>query len=336
MDRVRLPGTDIEISALCLGVAEVGVRQTEIEAHRLLDYWVQNGGNGIDTARAYSDWIPGEKHRSERIVGDWLRAAGVREQVVLVTKAGHPVFDNSWRVRLSPSELRQDLEGSLKTLGTDYIDLWFLHRDDETIPVEQIIDSCDTFVRDGRVKALGAANWTARRIRKANDYASLAGKRGFVATQLFWNLGSCHYRGLDSTLKRMDDDAEHLHEEGDLVAMPYSSQAGGFFSNWLEGDDVPRLKAEQSGYATKANFEVAKLAGQIAQRDGVSVGAVVLAFLRSHSFKVVPIIGCGTPAHLAASIEALDFTLSEADWKSLRELTSRKPRWFNRYLWKSR
>ena len=334
MDRVRLPGTDIEISALCLGAAEIGVRQTEIEAHYLLDYWVQNGGNGIDTARTYSDWIPGEKHRSERIVGDWLKATGVRNQVVLATKAGHPLFDGSWRVRLSPSELREDLEGSLETLGTDCIDLWFLHRDDEEIPVEQIIDSCDVFVRDGRVKALGAANWTARRIRKANDYARRVGKAGFVATQLFWNLGSRHYRGLELTSRSMDDDAEQLHEAANLVAMPYSSQAGGFFSNWLEGDDVTRLKAEQSGYATKSNFQIARLAGEIAQRNGVTVGAVVLAFLRSHSFKVVPIIGCGTLAHLAVSIEALDFVLSDADWKNLRDLTSRKSRWFYKYLWK--
>src|SRR6266436_5375783 len=169
MDRVRLPGSDIKISALCLGVAEIGIRQTEIQAHRLLDCWVQNGGNAIDTARVYSDWIPGEKHRSERIVGDWLKAAGVREQIVLATKAGHPAFDGNGRVKLSPSELRQDLEGSLETLRTDYIDVWFLHRDDESIPVEQIIDGCDAFVREGRVKALGAANWTARRIRNANE-----------------------------------------------------------------------------------------------------------------------------------------------------------------------
>jgi aryl-alcohol dehydrogenase-like predicted oxidoreductase len=334
MDRVRLPGPDIEISALCLGVAEIGVRQTEIEAHYLLDYWIQNGGNGIDTARVYSDWIPGEKHRSERIVGDWLKATGVREQIVLATKAGHPLFDNNWQVRLSPSELRQDLEGSLETLGTDYIDVWFLHRDDESIPVEQIIDSCDIFVRDGRVKALGAANWTAKRIHKANDYASRVHKAGFVATQLFWNLGSRHYRGLESTSRSMDDDAERLHEAGDLIAMPYSSQAGGFFSNWLEGDDVAHSKAERSGYATKANFQIATLAGDIARRNGVPVGAVVLTFLRSHSFKVVPIIGCGTPAHLAASIEALDFVLSDADRKSLREMTSHRPGWFSRYLWK--
>ena len=334
MDRVRLPGSDIRISALCLGVAEIGVRQPEIEAHRLLDYWVQSGGNGIDTARVYSDWIPGEKHRSERIIGDWLQAAGVREQIVLVTKAGHPLLENNWRVRLSPSELRQDLEGSLETLRTDYIDVWFLHRDDERLPVEEIIDSCNAFVRDGHVKALGAANWTANRIRKANDYASRAGKAGFVTTQLFWNLGSRHFRGLESTQRSMDDDAEQLHEAGNLVAMPFSSQAGGFFSDWLEGDEVARLKAEQSGYATKANFQMARLAGEIARRNGVPVGAVVLAFLRSHPFKVVPIVGCGTSAHLAASIDALDFALSDADWRNLRELTSQNNRWFNKYLWR--
>ena len=160
------------------------------------------------------------------------------------------------------------------------------------------------------------------------------GKAGFVATQLFWNLGSRHFRGLESTQRSMDDDAEQLHEVGNLVAMPFSSQAGGFFSDWLEGDEVGRLKAEQSGYATKANFQMARLAGEIARRNGVPVGAVVLAFLRSYPFDVVPIIGCGTPAHLAAIIQALDFVLSDADWKTLREVTSHRPGWFSRYLWK--
>jgi aryl-alcohol dehydrogenase-like predicted oxidoreductase len=334
MDRVRIPGTNVEISALCLGVAEIGVRQTETQAHRLLDYWVENGGNGIDTARVYSDWIAGEKHRSERILGDWLRAAGVRNEIVLVTKAAHPVFDGNWRVRLSPSELREDLEGSLETLGTDHIDLWFLHRDDETVPVEEIIDSCDPFIRDGQVKALGAANWTPSRIRKANDYAARTGKTGFVATQLFWNLGSSHYRGLEPTQRRMDDDAEQLHRTANLLAMPYSSQAGGFFSSWLEGDTATRVKAEGSGYATNVNFQVARAVADIARRNGVAVGAVVLGFLRSHPFDVVPIVGCGTPAHLAASIEAVDFVLPDADWNTLREITKHKAGWFSRVLWK--
>ena len=100
MNRVSRPGTDVAISALCLGMAEIGVRQTEIEALRLLDYWVQRGGNAIATARDYSDWIPGEKHRSERIVGDWLKSAGVRKQIVLASNAGHPLLESNSRVSL--------------------------------------------------------------------------------------------------------------------------------------------------------------------------------------------------------------------------------------------
>src|SRR5437763_15351109 len=105
MDRVSLPGTNMEVSALCLGVAEIGVRQTEIKARGLLDYWVQRGGNCIDKARVYSEWIPGEKHRSERIVGDGLKATRVRERTVLAMKAVHSLLENKSRVSLGQSLL---------------------------------------------------------------------------------------------------------------------------------------------------------------------------------------------------------------------------------------
>src|SRR5258707_13130468 len=87
MDRVRFPGTDIEISALCLGVAEIGVRQTEIEAHRLLDYWVRNGGGGVNTARVGSDSVAGGESRNARICGEWAIKTALREQVIFVSKA---------------------------------------------------------------------------------------------------------------------------------------------------------------------------------------------------------------------------------------------------------
>lgn len=335
MEYISLSGIDVPVSGLCLGVPEIGVRQTEREAHHLLDFWVQNGGNFIDTARVYSDWIPGEKQRSERILGDWLRASGFRKKIVLATKGGHPYIENMSRSRLSAAELRDDLEASLNKLGADYIDLWWLHRDDEKTSVEEIIDTCDSFIREGRIRALGAANWRPKRIRMANVYASSAGKTQFVATQLFWNLGSRHYQGLDPTMRAMDDDAELLHQAGGLVAMPFSSQAGGFFSNWLEGDRSARKKAESSGYASKENFRIATLAGEIARRNNVPVGAVVLGFLRAHPFPVVPIVGCSTPAHLSATINAFDFVLSDADRTRLRELTRIKKSWFGRLLWKT-
>jgi aryl-alcohol dehydrogenase-like predicted oxidoreductase len=324
MDYFELAGIEIQISALCLGIPEIGFRPAEPEAHRLLDFWVEQGGNFVDTARVYADWIPGESHRSERILGDWLKASGGRNRLVLATKGGHPPLENMSRSRLSPVELNDDLNGSLELLGTDYIDLWWLHRDDERIPVAEIVDACDSFVRDGRVKVLGVANWTAERIRLANDYAARAGKAKFLATQLFWNLGSRHHRGLEATMRPMDDAAEHLHQAGNLVAMPYSSQAGGFFTKWLEGDDEMRRQAGNSNYAANENFQIARAAGEIARRHGVRVGAVVLAYLRSHPFRVVPIVGCQNQAHLAASIQAMDFILSEADGKFLRELVRRQ------------
>lgn len=336
MNYVSLSGVEIPLSGLCLGVPEIGVRQTEAEAHRLLDFWVENGGNFIDTARVYSDWIPGEKQRSERILGDWLKATGCRKKIVLASKGGHPFIEDGWRPRLSSAELRDDLRASLEKLGTEYIDLWWLHRDDEKIPVEEIVDTCDSFVREGRVKAVGAANWSVKRIQRANQYASQAGKAGLVATQLFWNLGSRHYRGLDPTMRAMDDEAEHLHEAENLAAMPFSSQAGGFFSNWLEGDGAARKKAERSGYASKVNFRIATLAGEIARRNDVPVGAVVLGFLRSHPFRVVPIVGCSTPAHLADSIKASEFVLSKADCAGLRELARQKDGWLTSFLGKAR
>lgn len=333
MDRIHVANIDLEVSALCLGIPEIGVRQMEKEAHRLLDFWVELGGNFLDTARVYSDWVPGEKQRSERILGDWLKATGLRKQMVLGTKGGHPPLQNMKQSRLSPAELSDDLEASLTKLGTDHVDLWWLHRDDESLPVESIVDACDSFVGSGRVKALGVANWAPDRIRKANAYATRAGKAGFVATQFFWNLGSRHYRGLDPTMQMMDDEAERLHESGNLVAMPFSSQAGGFFTQWLDGDSNARANAEKSGYATRENFQSARLAGEIAKRNGVPVGAVVLAYLRAHPFRVVPIVGCGTIEHLTASVKALDFALPAADFDRLRELAKRKESWWRRLPW---
>ena len=97
MNYVCLSGIGLQVSGLCLGVPEIGVRQTEREAHQLLDFWVQNGGNFLDTARIYSDWIPGEKQRSERILGEWLKSNDLRKNIVLATKGGHPLLQTMSR-----------------------------------------------------------------------------------------------------------------------------------------------------------------------------------------------------------------------------------------------
>src|SRR2546426_539997 len=130
MRKILLPSTDFSVSAVCLGGMTFGHPLDEKATFTLLDRFVDHGGNFIDTARIYSDWVPGEKRRSERVLGDWLTARGNRSHVVISTKGAHPFIESLTVPRTSAAEIRDDLEGSLKRLRTDVIDLYWLHRDD--------------------------------------------------------------------------------------------------------------------------------------------------------------------------------------------------------------
>ena len=118
MEYQTIPHSDLEVSSVCLGTAGVGVKNTEPEAMALLDAFVEQGGNFLDTARVYSNWVPGELNRSERIIGDWLTSRDNRDQIVIATKGGHP--DTETKVpRLTHEELETDVNGSLEKLQTD-------------------------------------------------------------------------------------------------------------------------------------------------------------------------------------------------------------------------
>src|SRR5471030_1868317 len=144
---LRLPGTSLSVSPLCLGGVPFGLTLSEPETFDLLDRFVALGGNFIDTARIYSDWQPGELRRSERVLGDWLRSRGSRDRLVISTKGAHPFIDSLDVPRTSAAEIRDDLEGSLRTLHLEAIDLYWLHRDDPARPVEHFIDLLNTFLR---------------------------------------------------------------------------------------------------------------------------------------------------------------------------------------------
>lgn len=320
MQKFLLPGTDLLVSALCLGTAEIGVKLTESETFALLDRWLELGGNFIDTARIYSDWIPGEKGRSERILGDWMAARGNRDQVVLATKGGHPPLSDLRVGRCSAQDLRQDLEASLQALRTEHIDLYWLHRDDLDRPVEEIMETLHGFVAEGKVRYLGASNWTAERIRAANRYAAKQGREPFRATQQLWSLGSRWMRPFppEWRLVPFDVEQERLHMEVSLTAVPYSCQAGGFFSKVLEGEERTRAKALESNYGTSNNLRVAELVRTLATRRQTSVGSLVLSYLFAFPFPVVPIIGCSRVEQLEAAVIASVYTMLPEDWEQLR------------------
>lgn len=154
MDGIVIPNTGLSVSQIGLGTVGAGIDWDGADADRIFDTYLDLGGNVIDSAHVYSDWIPPEIARSERVVGDWLQRSGKRKEIVLITKGGHPDMlgehPDTHISRMRKSDMVSDLEASLRQLRTDYIDIYFYHRDDIKQPVEQLVDVMQGLLRRGR------------------------------------------------------------------------------------------------------------------------------------------------------------------------------------------
>ena len=174
-----IPNTSLAVFPICLGAASLGTESNRSDAFALLDAYTAAGGNFIDTARVYSDWIPGERQRSEKIIGEWISTRNNRTHIVLATKGAHPDLTHPIP-RVTPADIDADLTESLRHLRTEYIDLYWLHRDDPIQPVGPILDTLERHRRAGRIRAYGCSNWSAARITAAAQYATAAGIAGTV------------------------------------------------------------------------------------------------------------------------------------------------------------
>jgi len=314
----KLPYTDLVVNPIALGTGSLGVAQSETEAHRLLDHYCALGGNFLDTARIYSDWIPGETGRSERIIGDWLRTrSGRRNQVILATKGLHHNLAEPTRPRVTEAAARHDLECSLRALGVDAIDLYWLHRDDPAQPAEAIIEFMQVFVREGRVRHLGASNWSAARLAAANRHALSRGLAPFVASQPLFNLGSWSLPPpADPTMVTLDRAAYDYHCRHACALIPYSSQAHGFFSR----PTAAVAKPAANPYATGPNLRLVPVVHALARELGCSANQVVLAYLLHQQPLIVPIVGGHTSDQLDDSFGALTVKLEAGQMDMLEGL----------------
>jgi aryl-alcohol dehydrogenase-like predicted oxidoreductase len=328
MHYVTLGQSDLEVSCLCLGAGKIGVNNTEDETRRIFDTFVASGGNFIDTARVYSDWVPGEIGRSERIIGDWLRlhpelrSGGGRGRLMIATKGGHPALADPDTPRMSRTAMRKDVELSLDALGIDTIDLYYYHRDDPTLPVSELVGTMEELVAEGKIRFYGCSNWKPQRIRQAQVYAAETNAMGFVANQALWNLGSANMKPLpDRTLVRFDADAANLHRESGIAAVPYSSQAGGFFSKLLAMPESKWAELLDNPYYTKGNLQVARVIDSIAGETGTNATAVVLSYLLSQPAVTVPVVGCFRLQDLEDTLSASGLVLSANHLDALEKAT---------------
>jgi aryl-alcohol dehydrogenase-like predicted oxidoreductase len=312
MKQVGIPGTDLIVSPICLGTTDLGLGDLQEDAaFELLNEYVEQGGNFIDTAHVYSNWIPGEICRSEKLIGKWLKSTGTRDRIVLGTKGAHPELDSMHISRLSPAEITQDLNESLEYLQTDHIDIYWLHRDDTAVPVAGILETLNEQVKAGKIRHLGCSNWKAYRIQEALDYAASKGIRGFVANQPLWSLAAPNLdKAPDKTLVAMDDDGIAFHKRTGMAAIPYSSQGKGFFTKLAASGLDGVSKADIQMYGNDVNNQRLGRIQKLANQYRVTVNSIVLAYLLSQPFTTIPIVGCKKLDHLHASLEANELRLT--------------------------
>lgn len=208
----------IEISPIVFGGNVFGWTADEARSFELLDRFVERGFNAIDTADSYSAWAPGlSGGESETVLGKWLAKRGRRDDIVIMTKVG--MLEQ--RKGLSAVNIEAAVEDSLKRLGTDHIDIYFAHFDDEEVPLEETMTAFDKLVKAGKVRALGASNYSAERLREALNVSKEQGLARYEVIQPLYNL---HDRD------DFESELSNLAQEQEIGVVSYFSLASGFLT----------------------------------------------------------------------------------------------------------
>ena len=311
MQRIQIKETTLSLCPIGFGTANAGIAWDKEDAFKMLDRYVSLGGNVIDTARIYNDWVLGEIGRSERVIGDWIEYRGGHGDLVMMTKGGHPPLDNMNQNRLSKEEMRSDLEKSLNALRINCIDIYFYHRDDESLPVSQLIETMEDFVREGKIKYYGCSNWKTSRMKEAMAYCQEKGYRGFVANQALYNIASKAMKPYpDETMVVMDEEMLQFHKESNVLAMPYFSLCSVFFTKLEAGLDVT-----DSPYYTEENLQLAKKLNTLTKKYNCSLTQIIMGFFLVQDMPFCALAGASREAQLLDFMETLNIPFDLNDFK---------------------
>ncbi|MGH4035583.1 aldo/keto reductase [Actinomycetota bacterium Odt1-20B] len=308
-----LGSSGLEVFPLSLGGNVFGWTADEAQSFAVLDAYTAAGGNFIDTADAYSAWVEGNKGgESETVIGNWLRARGRRDDVVIATKVSrHPEY-----LGLRADTIKAAADASLRRLGTDYIDLYYTHYDDPDVPVEEIIGTLDELVTAGKVREIAASNISPERLQEFLDFSDREGLARYVALQPHYNLVSRDtYEG----------PLQEVASRAGLAAVPYWALASGFLTGkYRPGTTVESQRAAGAGkhVGTERGTKVLAALDEIALDRGAEVATVALAWLAARPTVAAPIASARTVEQLPALLAVADLELTEAEVARLTEASA--------------
>jgi aryl-alcohol dehydrogenase-like predicted oxidoreductase len=305
MDLREIGRSGIKVSPVCLGGNVFGWTADEKASFAVLDAFVAGGGNFIDTADVYSTWAPGHKGgESETVLGKWLKSRGNRDKVVVATKVGSEM--GAGKKGLKPSYIAQAVEDSLKRLQTDTIDLYQSHRDDADTPQEETLLAYDALIKAGKVRAIGASNFTAARLKEALEVSQKHGLPRYECLQPEYNL--YEREGYEAEL-------EPLCRAERLGVIGYFALASGFLSGKYrsEADFSKSPRGEDMGkYLNPRGFRILKALDEVAEDANATVAQVAIAWEAARPSVTAPIVSATKPEQAQQIVEAMTLKLSAA------------------------
>ena len=309
----ELGRSGLHLAPLVLGGNVFGWTADEKSSFAVLDAFVAGGGTAIDTADVYSAWVPGHAGggQSETVIGKWLKQRGRRDDVLLFSKVGMDLGNG--KKGLAKAYIKQAVEDSLKRLQTDYIDLYQSHKDDESLPVTEPLEAYAELLREGKIRAIGASNFSPQRLQAALDAGGQNGLPRYESLQPEYNLYA-H--------ETFEQDDLPLVQASGIGVIPYSGLASGFLTGKYRSeadlDQSPRGAGIGKKYLNDKGFTILKALDNVAQRQGVNQAQVALAWLMQAPGITAPIASATSVAQVQELLQALDVTLSAQDVRELQ------------------
>ena len=314
MEKRELGKSGIKVNPIAFGGNVFGWTIDERTSFELLDAFTDAGLDFIDTADVYSAWVPGNKGgESETIIGNWLRKSAKRNKVVIATKVGKPMGPG--KKGLSKAYITQAVEDSLKRLRTDYIDLYQSHDDDKDTPLTETLSVYTDLIKQGKVRAIGASNYTADRLKQALEISETTGLAAYQSLQPEYNLYD--REGYEKEL-------EGVCREYGLGVINYYSLASGFLTGkYRSQDDLSKSPRGQGvkKYLNDRGFRILKALDEIAAEYNSTPASVALAWTIAHPGITAPIASATSTKQLKSIIDATQLNLGNDAIKLLNEVS---------------
>lgn len=313
MKKIKIGQTNLEIAPFNLGGNVFGWTLDEEKSFEILDAFVEAGFNFIDTADMYSYWVDGGPGgQSETIIGKWMKARGNREQMIIATKAGGPTGVKD-EIDASHKHLMESVDKSLERLQTDYIDLYYLHYDDEKTPVSETLEAFAEMVKSGKVKHIAVSNISPARLKESLEFSIQNKLPKYEVLQPLYNLVE---------RKTYETDYAPIVAEYGLTVFPYSALASGFLSGKYRSEaDFNKSPRGQgaSNYLNEKGIGVLNALDKIAEKHNTAPATVALAWLSAQPNIGGPIASATSTQQLQQILSSATLNLEETDLKLLND-----------------